>query len=118
MDGALVSFRFLSLQDYIIAAYDIKKHQLAGPDWLSTERFDIQAKVPAGVAPEQMRDKRREMTLRVCFVGRLRRPLTSSTWFKLALCDAMIFCETSCPASEVRDPPRHPLTRTSEAKGH
>src|SRR5437870_3037295 len=51
MDGALVSFRFLSLQDYIIAAYDIKKHQLAGPDWLSTERFDIQAKVPAGVAP-------------------------------------------------------------------
>jgi hypothetical protein len=23
-----------------------------------------------------------------------------------------------CPASEVRDPLRHPLTRTSEAKGH
>jgi uncharacterized protein (TIGR03435 family) len=61
MDGALVSFRLLSLQDYIISAYNIKKHQLAGPEWLATERFDIQAKVPAGVSPEAMIEKRREM---------------------------------------------------------
>ncbi|HJZ95373.1 MAG TPA: TIGR03435 family protein [Candidatus Solibacter sp.] len=61
IDGALVSFRFLSLQDYIIAAYNIKKHQLAGPDWLSTERFDIQAKIPAGLPQENMIEKRREM---------------------------------------------------------
>ena len=61
MDGSQVSFRMLSLQDYIISAYDIKKHQIAGPEWLATERFDIQAKVPAGVAPEDMIAKRREM---------------------------------------------------------
>jgi uncharacterized protein (TIGR03435 family) len=62
LDGAQVSFRFLSLQDYIIGAYNIKKHQIAGgPDWLSTERFDITAKVPDGVPPEQMLEKRREM---------------------------------------------------------
>jgi uncharacterized protein (TIGR03435 family) len=61
IDGAQVSFRFLSLQDYIVSAYDIKKHQIAGPDWLSTERYDIQAKVPAGISNEAMREKIREM---------------------------------------------------------
>src|SRR6478672_1340053 len=64
MDRALVSFRFLSLQDYIIAAYDIKKHQIAAPDWMAAERFDIQAKMPDGFA-EMDKDtvikKRREM---------------------------------------------------------
>jgi uncharacterized protein (TIGR03435 family) len=62
IDGSQVSFRFLSLQDYIISAYNIKKHQIVGaPEWLSTERFDISAKIPDGLKPENMIDKRREM---------------------------------------------------------
>jgi uncharacterized protein (TIGR03435 family) len=61
IDGSQVSFRFLSLQDYIISAYNIKKHQIAGPDWLSSERFDISAKIPDGVSQENIIDKRREM---------------------------------------------------------
>jgi uncharacterized protein (TIGR03435 family) len=62
VDGAQVRFRFLSLQDYIISGYNIKKHQIVGgPDWLSTERFDITAKIPEGVPQDQLIDKRREM---------------------------------------------------------
>jgi uncharacterized protein (TIGR03435 family) len=62
VDGALVNFRFLSLQDYIIGAYNIKKHQIVGaPDWLSTERFDISGKVPPGIPQDQLLEKRREM---------------------------------------------------------
>jgi uncharacterized protein (TIGR03435 family) len=61
IDGSMVSMRFLSLQDYIISAYNIKKHQIAGPEWLSTERFDIQAKIPDGLPPDKLIDKRREM---------------------------------------------------------
>jgi uncharacterized protein (TIGR03435 family) len=61
VDGALVTLRMLSLQDYIISAYNIKKHQIVGPEWLATARFDIQAKVPAGIAPEDLVEKRREM---------------------------------------------------------
>jgi len=61
IDGSQMSFRYLSLQDYIVMAYEIKKHQIAGPDWLATERYDIQGKVPAGVEPNQMRTKMREM---------------------------------------------------------
>jgi uncharacterized protein (TIGR03435 family) len=61
IDGSQVSFRFLSLQDYIVTAYNIKKHQIAGPDWLATERYDIQAKLPSGIAPEKLRDSWRPM---------------------------------------------------------
>jgi uncharacterized protein (TIGR03435 family) len=61
IDGSQMSFRFLSLQDYIVMAYNIKKHQIVAPDWLATERYDIQGKVPAGVVPDKMRDRMREM---------------------------------------------------------
>jgi uncharacterized protein (TIGR03435 family) len=62
VDGAQVRFRFLSLQDYIISGYNIKKHQIVGgPEWLTTERFDITAKIPDGVPQDQLIEKRREM---------------------------------------------------------
>jgi uncharacterized protein (TIGR03435 family) len=61
IDGSQMIFRYLSLQDYIVMAYNIKKHQISGPDWLATERYDIQGKVPAGVAADQMRLNMREM---------------------------------------------------------
>src|SRR5207248_1686973 len=56
-----VSFRYLSLQDYIVTAYNIKKHQIIGPDWLATERYDIQGKVPGGIAQDKLREDMREM---------------------------------------------------------
>src|SRR5258707_1005426 len=61
IDGSQVSFRYLSLQDYMGTAYDIKKHQIVGPDWLATERYDIQAKMPAGVEQDKLRGNMREM---------------------------------------------------------
>jgi uncharacterized protein (TIGR03435 family) len=34
---------------------DDREYALVGPDWLTTERFDIQAKFPADTSPEQVR---------------------------------------------------------------
>jgi uncharacterized protein (TIGR03435 family) len=39
----------LSLMDMIAAAYDVKPYQVVGPDWLTSERFDVNAKIPDGV---------------------------------------------------------------------
>jgi len=39
----------LSLMDMIAAAYDVKAYQIVGPDWLTTQRFDINAKIPEGI---------------------------------------------------------------------
>jgi uncharacterized protein (TIGR03435 family) len=56
IDGARVSCTALNLKDYISAAYKIKIYQIEGPDFLGSERFDINAKLPAGAAEAQVPD--------------------------------------------------------------
>lgn len=56
VDGAQVRCTYLSIRDYIRMAYNVKDHQIAGPDWMASQRFDIAAKVPEGG-----REKIREM---------------------------------------------------------
>ena len=47
VDGARVDIGYLGLTELITMAYRLKRHQLQGPDWMSAQRFDIQAKLPA-----------------------------------------------------------------------
>src|SRR5258708_7908061 len=54
MDGAQVRVTYLSLKDYLAMAYQVKLYQVSGPDWLGSERFDIVATLPAGVAPAKI----------------------------------------------------------------
>jgi uncharacterized protein (TIGR03435 family) len=54
IDKARVDMGFVTLTDLIVEAYKVKPHQIAGPDWLSMERFDIQAKLPDGAAEDQV----------------------------------------------------------------
>jgi uncharacterized protein (TIGR03435 family) len=53
IDGARVDIGFLSLEDLMAMAYKVKQYQIAGPDWLRTQRFDIQAKLPDGATKDQ-----------------------------------------------------------------
>ncbi|HUK32818.1 MAG TPA: TIGR03435 family protein [Vicinamibacterales bacterium] len=53
MDGSQVRIGALALRDYIAMAYRVKVYQITGPDWMATERFDIAAKLPAGVKADQ-----------------------------------------------------------------
>jgi uncharacterized protein (TIGR03435 family) len=54
IDKARVDMGFVTLTDLIVEAYKVKPHQIAGPDWLSMERFDIQAKLPDDAAEDQV----------------------------------------------------------------
>jgi uncharacterized protein (TIGR03435 family) len=56
IDGARVSCTSLSLKDYISAAYKVKIYQIEGPDYIGSERFDINAKLPAGATESQVPD--------------------------------------------------------------
>ena len=49
IDGAQFRCSYLALKDYLGVAYRVKTNQITGPDWVSTEQFDIAAKIPAGV---------------------------------------------------------------------
>jgi uncharacterized protein (TIGR03435 family) len=54
VDGAQVSGAALSLQNLIRIAYGVKEYEISGPDWLASERFDINAKIPAGGSEKQV----------------------------------------------------------------
>ena len=49
IDGAQVHVGSFSLKDYLLMAYNIKLYQLDCPVWLGSARFDVDAKVPAGL---------------------------------------------------------------------
>jgi uncharacterized protein (TIGR03435 family) len=53
VDGARVDIGFLSLVNLICTAYNVKAYQVSGPDWMSGQRFDIMAKLPAGASQDQ-----------------------------------------------------------------
>lgn len=56
VDGAQVSCSQWSLKDYIRIAYRLKDYQVEGPDWVTSQRFDIVAKLPAGASKDQVND--------------------------------------------------------------
>jgi uncharacterized protein (TIGR03435 family) len=44
----------LTIRDYISMAYSVKLNQISGPDWITTDRFDIAATLPEGSQPDQV----------------------------------------------------------------
>lgn len=48
IDGAQVRIAALTLKDYLAMAYRTKASRISGPDWISSDRFDIAATIPAG----------------------------------------------------------------------
>ena len=56
IDGAMVSINGMPMRWYIHYAYTVKETQVNGPDWLTSARFDIVAKLPAGAKREQIPD--------------------------------------------------------------
>jgi uncharacterized protein (TIGR03435 family) len=54
IDGAMVRCTYFSLKEYITMAYNLKLHQVVGPEWLGSERFDIAAKIPQGSPRDQV----------------------------------------------------------------
>jgi uncharacterized protein (TIGR03435 family) len=61
IDKARVDMGFVTLTDLIVTACNVKPHQISGPDWLSMERFDIQAKLPEGASEDQVPEMLRAM---------------------------------------------------------
>ena len=54
IDGSQVRYSGLTLRDYIGIAYKVKLYQISGPDWITSEKFEIGAKIPDGVSASQV----------------------------------------------------------------
>jgi uncharacterized protein (TIGR03435 family) len=53
-DGAQFRIAGLTIRDYISMGYAVKLNQISGPDWITTDRFDIAATLPEGRGPDQV----------------------------------------------------------------
>ena len=54
MDGSQVHVGSLPLRDCVAMAYRVKWYQVIGPEWMTTEKFDVSAKLPTGSTPSQI----------------------------------------------------------------
>jgi uncharacterized protein (TIGR03435 family) len=54
ISGSQVRISSLTLKDYVAMAYRLPAGQIAGPDWIAQERFDIAAKVPDGASSDRV----------------------------------------------------------------
>ena len=52
IDAGRVNIGNLGLADLIRIAYRLKPYQLSGPDWMTSQRFDVLAKIPEGVSKD------------------------------------------------------------------
>jgi uncharacterized protein (TIGR03435 family) len=52
-DPSRVIFTAVTPMSVILRAYDVKPYQANGPDWMSSERYDVTANVPPGATKEQ-----------------------------------------------------------------
>jgi uncharacterized protein (TIGR03435 family) len=53
-DPSIVRYGNLTLRDAIRGAYKVNDFQIAGPDWMSKVRFQVDAKLPAGATTDQI----------------------------------------------------------------
>jgi len=49
-----VHYSGLSIQRMIMRAYGVTANQVSGPEWIASEKFDIVAKLPHGIMPQQI----------------------------------------------------------------
>jgi uncharacterized protein (TIGR03435 family) len=54
VDGAQFRITGLTVKDYVSMAYRLKLNQISGPDWITTDRFDIVATLPEGASQDQV----------------------------------------------------------------
>ena len=48
VDNNRLLYANVTLKDALAQAYNVQRYQVSGPDWIDTDRFDIQAKIPEG----------------------------------------------------------------------
>lgn len=48
------TFKYMSLKQLIAYGYKVRAYQVSGPDWTTTDRFDIVAKLPDGASKDDV----------------------------------------------------------------
>jgi len=54
VDGSRATFNYESLMDLIAYAYKLQRYEIGGPEWMVTDRFDIEARLPDGATKDDV----------------------------------------------------------------
>jgi uncharacterized protein (TIGR03435 family) len=54
LDAGRVDYGYVNMEYLITKAYGVKAFQVTGPSWIQSERYDIQARLPAGATKDQV----------------------------------------------------------------
>jgi uncharacterized protein (TIGR03435 family) len=54
-DPGRIRYSGVSLKMLLVRAYHVRPYQISGPEWLDTERYDIEAKLPPGTDGDLLR---------------------------------------------------------------
>jgi uncharacterized protein (TIGR03435 family) len=81
-DGALVTYTNITLLDCIRGAYRVRDFQIVGPDWMTTARFEITAKLPAGASADQIPEMLQAL-LAERFKLKIRREMKEQRFYAL-----------------------------------
>lgn len=52
IDGSRAVFTYMSVKQLIAYAYKMRVYEVTGPDWMITDRFDIEARMPDGASKD------------------------------------------------------------------
>lgn len=97
--GGEIIMRNFSLKQIIKMAYEVKDYSLSGPEWLDSERFDINAKPPAGTARDQMRPMLRALLTERFKLAVHREPKTLSAYALVADKNGLKVKEVEAPGA-------------------
>jgi uncharacterized protein (TIGR03435 family) len=98
IDGAQVHYARFPFREYVARAYGVRLSQVIGPEWMSSERFDVDAKLPAGSTPSQVAEMLQAL-LRDRFALRQHREQREATVYALVL---------GKPPLKLKESPRDP----------
>jgi len=54
IEGSRATYTYMSLKALIAYGYKVRTYQVSGPDWMTTDRFDIVAKLPDGASRDDV----------------------------------------------------------------
>lgn len=53
-DAGRINYSNVTLKMLLAKAYNVKEHQISGPDWINSERYDVVAKIPDDTPKDQV----------------------------------------------------------------
>jgi uncharacterized protein (TIGR03435 family) len=110
-----IDMRSASLADLVTLAYTLKPYQLTAPDWMRSERYDVQATYPPGATKDQAPEMMQAL-LADRFKLRIRHDKKKQPVYALVLAgDGLKVKPSAPPAAEPAEP--EPGSRTLERAG-